>query len=117
MMLDAERMIEAERVAQLQLAPQLLVALMRRHSGLGPDMGEVGEFHAAIPGLNCSAACSVAGGMMHTGCEAAMLKAALRAASGVHAEPLWSRGNLKRMNIGDTDARLSRRIVLSGPIL
>jgi hypothetical protein len=45
MMFDAKRMIEAERVAQLQFTPQLLVALMRRHSGLGPDVGEVGEFH------------------------------------------------------------------------
>src|SRR5215469_5236875 len=45
MMLDAERMIEAERVAQLQFAPQLLVTLMWCHSRLGPDVGEMGEFH------------------------------------------------------------------------
>jgi hypothetical protein len=29
----------------LQLAPQHFVALVRRHAGLGPDVGEVGEFH------------------------------------------------------------------------
>ena len=45
MMLDAERIIETKFVAGLKLAPQLLVALMRRHSGLGPDVGEVGKFH------------------------------------------------------------------------
>src|ERR1700730_15134132 len=39
MMLDAERMIETERVAQSELAPELLVALPRRHPGLGPDVG------------------------------------------------------------------------------
>src|ERR1700685_3810971 len=45
MMLDAERIIEAEFVASLQFAPQLFVTPMRRHSGLGPDMGEMREFH------------------------------------------------------------------------
>ena len=45
-MLDAEGVIEPHLVAQSELAPQLLVACMRRHAGLGPDMGEVGEFHA-----------------------------------------------------------------------
>jgi hypothetical protein len=45
MMLDTKRVVEAEFVAQLQLAPQLLVTLLRRHSGLGPDVGEMGEFH------------------------------------------------------------------------
>jgi hypothetical protein len=43
--LDAERMVEAERVAQSELAPELLVAFVRRHAGLGPDMGEMGKFH------------------------------------------------------------------------
>src|SRR5580692_9321993 len=47
MMLDAERIIEAELVARGQFAPQLLVTLMRRHPGLGPDVGEVREFHGA----------------------------------------------------------------------
>src|ERR1700726_2992855 len=45
MMLDAERMIEAELVAQGELAPELFVALVRRHAGLGPDMGKMREFH------------------------------------------------------------------------
>jgi hypothetical protein len=44
-MLDAERLIEAEFVAQLQFAPELLVAFVRGHSGLGPDVGEVSKFH------------------------------------------------------------------------
>ncbi len=46
MMLDAKRIIEAEPVAQFELAPQLLITLMRRHAGLGPDVGEVREFHS-----------------------------------------------------------------------
>jgi hypothetical protein len=45
MMLDAERMVEAELIAQRQLAPELLVASVRRHAGLGPDVGEMGKFH------------------------------------------------------------------------
>src|ERR1700730_1686134 len=53
-MLDAERLIEAERVAQLQLAPQLFVTLMRRHSGLGPDMGKMREFHGGTGGTGSS---------------------------------------------------------------
>ena len=47
-MLDAERMVEAKFVAERKLAPQLLVTLVRRHAGLGPDMGEVGEFHVIM---------------------------------------------------------------------
>jgi hypothetical protein len=47
MMLDAEGMIEADLVAQFQLTPKLFVALMRRHAGLGPDMGKMREFHEA----------------------------------------------------------------------
>ena len=43
--LDAEAVVEAEIVAELKFAPELLVALMRGHAGLAPDMGEVGEFH------------------------------------------------------------------------
>ena len=49
MMLDAEAVIEAELVAQRKLAPQLLVALVRRHAGLGPDVRKVREFHSIIP--------------------------------------------------------------------
>ena len=45
MMLDAERVVEAELVAQREFAPELLVALVRRHAGLGPDVGEMREFH------------------------------------------------------------------------
>ena len=45
MMLDAERVVETKLVAQRELTPQLLVALVRRHSGLAPDMGEMREFH------------------------------------------------------------------------
>src|SRR6478736_127990 len=47
-MLDAEAVIEAKLVAQLQFAPQLFIALMRRHSGLAPDMREMCELHPAI---------------------------------------------------------------------
>jgi len=47
-MLDAETVVEAELVAELKLAPELLVALMRGHVGLAPDMGEVSEFHEVI---------------------------------------------------------------------
>ena len=52
MMLDAERVVEAELVAQLQFAPQLLVALVRRHSGLGPDVGEMRELHRVYFGAS-----------------------------------------------------------------
>jgi hypothetical protein len=45
MVLDAKAEVEAEVVAQLELAPELLVSLMRRHVGLAPDMGKMGEFH------------------------------------------------------------------------
>jgi len=52
-MLDAERMIEAERVAQRELAPELLIARVRRHAGLGPDVGEMGEFHGVAMIISC----------------------------------------------------------------
>jgi hypothetical protein len=45
MVLDTEAEVEAEVVAERKLTPELLVALMRRHAGLAPDMGEMGEFH------------------------------------------------------------------------
>ena len=48
MMLDAEAVVEAEVVAERKLAPELLVALVRGHVGLAPDMGEVGEFHRGV---------------------------------------------------------------------
>src|SRR5215467_12378933 len=41
MMLDAETVIEAKLVAQPKLAPQLLIALVRIHSWLSPDMREM----------------------------------------------------------------------------
>ena len=44
-MFHAEGVVKARVVANLQLAPQLLVALMRSHVGLGPDVGEMREFH------------------------------------------------------------------------
>ena len=47
-MLDAEAVIETEFVAQLKFAPQLLVALVRGHPRLAPDMGKMGELHWAI---------------------------------------------------------------------
>src|SRR5580704_18731948 len=43
--LDAEAVVKIEFVAQLQFAPELFVALVRRHSGLGPDMGKMRELH------------------------------------------------------------------------
>src|SRR5262249_1239494 len=49
MMLDTERMVEAQLVAQFKLIPELLIALMRRHSGLAPDVREVRELHLNIP--------------------------------------------------------------------
>src|SRR5262249_7944827 len=48
-MLDAEREVVAELVAQLQCAPQFLVALVRGHAGLGPDVREVRELHCGLP--------------------------------------------------------------------
>jgi len=45
MVLDREGVVEAERVGQLQLAPELFVALAGRHALLAPDMGEMGESH------------------------------------------------------------------------
>jgi hypothetical protein len=45
MVLDAERVIEAGLVAHRKLTPELLIALMRRHAGLRPNVGEVRELH------------------------------------------------------------------------
>jgi len=42
-----KRSVEAELVAQLQLAPKLLVTLMRRHSGLA-RYGKMRKFHGII---------------------------------------------------------------------
>ena len=47
MMFDAKCTVEPDFIAQRELAPELLVALMRRHAGLGPDMREMREFHEA----------------------------------------------------------------------
>ncbi len=44
-MLDRESEVVAELVAELNLAPELPVALGRRHAFLTPDMGEMGELH------------------------------------------------------------------------
>src|SRR5690242_19853359 len=41
MVLDAEPVLKIEFVAELKLAPQLLVALVRAHIRLGPDMGKM----------------------------------------------------------------------------
>src|SRR5438105_159802 len=45
MMLDAEAVVEVERIAQLQLPPKLFVPLVRCHPRLVPDMAEMGKFH------------------------------------------------------------------------
>src|SRR6516162_8259300 len=45
MVLDTKSIIEAELVTQLKLPPQLFIALMRRHSGLCPDVGKMGKLH------------------------------------------------------------------------
>jgi hypothetical protein len=45
MMFDAKGVVEADLIAQRELAPKLLVALMRRHAGLGPDMRKMRELH------------------------------------------------------------------------
>ena len=45
MMLDAKGVVEPDLVAHCELAPELLIALMRRHAGLGPDVGEMRELH------------------------------------------------------------------------
>src|SRR6202008_1605123 len=55
MMLDAERMVEAELIAQRELAPELLVARVRRHAGFCPDVGEMGKFHATTLRRACLA--------------------------------------------------------------
>jgi hypothetical protein len=68
MMLDAERLVEAEFVAQCELAPKLLIARVRRHPGLGPDVGEVGEFHGSKRALGrcCLVEASYKAGPMPT---------------------------------------------------
>src|SRR5215831_15563966 len=49
MVFDAETIIEAKLVAHLKFAPQLLIALVRVHPWLTPDMRKMGEFHCANP--------------------------------------------------------------------
>jgi hypothetical protein len=54
---DAKAVIEAERVARLQLTPQLLVALVRGHPRFAPNMRKMGELHGATtsaPGANAT---------------------------------------------------------------
>jgi hypothetical protein len=48
MMLDAETVVEAEFIAELELAPQFLVAPSRCHSRLGPDVGKMSELHEGM---------------------------------------------------------------------
>ncbi len=60
MMLDAEAVFEAKLVGQPKLAPELLVALGRRHAGLAPDMCEMGEFHGGRPLDSCRVIAGVA---------------------------------------------------------
>src|SRR4029078_12637651 len=48
MMLDAEGIVVTKPVAHLKLAPQFLVALVRGHAWLAPDMREMGELHSAF---------------------------------------------------------------------
>jgi hypothetical protein len=55
MMFDAKCAIEPDFIAQRELAPKLLVALMRRHAGLGPDMRKMRELHAADPSIETMA--------------------------------------------------------------
>jgi hypothetical protein len=51
MVFDAETVIEANSVAHLKFAPQLLVALVGVHSRLTPEMRKMREFHCAnLPG-------------------------------------------------------------------
>ena len=48
MVLDTESIIEPEAVTQLKFAPQLFIAIMRRHAGFAPDMREMCEFHTGL---------------------------------------------------------------------
>src|SRR5215510_6377555 len=48
MVLDAESVVVAKFVAQLKFAPQLLIALVRGHAWLAPDMRKMGKLHAAV---------------------------------------------------------------------
>src|SRR5215469_17429556 len=45
MVLYAESVVESEFVAHLKFAPQLLIALVRVHARLAPDVREMGELH------------------------------------------------------------------------
>src|SRR5215469_6477237 len=51
MVFDAEAVVEANVVAHLKFAPQLLIALMRGHPRLTPDMRKMREFHCANPAV------------------------------------------------------------------
>jgi hypothetical protein len=45
MVLHAERVVEPDFVAELKFAPQLFIALVRRHPWLAPDVRKMGELH------------------------------------------------------------------------
>ena len=45
MMLDAKGVVEPDLVAHCKLAPELLIALMRRHAGLRPNVGKMRKLH------------------------------------------------------------------------
>src|SRR5512140_2706598 len=47
-MFDAEAVVEAKVVAQLKLAPQLLITLVRAHARFAPDMRKMRELHEAV---------------------------------------------------------------------
>src|SRR6185312_15838547 len=74
MMFDAERVVEAERVAQLQLAPKLLVTLMRSHAWFAPDMRKMGKLHSLslLEPRGCHFKCRPVVPMFHTLKEAVM---------------------------------------------
>ena len=47
MVLDTKTEIESRLIGERQLAPELIVTRRRGHTGLVPDMGEMGEFQRA----------------------------------------------------------------------
>src|SRR5262245_57352610 len=64
MVLDAERVVVTKFVAQLKFAPQLLIALVRCHAWLAPDMRKMGKLHYVFslrvtdwPSSNSAGAC------------------------------------------------------------
>jgi hypothetical protein len=45
MMFDTKPVIEAELIAERELAPKLAITLGRRHARFAPNMREMSEFH------------------------------------------------------------------------